>query len=43
MPKESTHREPVRREARIEERLRKRADTAERKKIMKLMKSNKPR
>ena len=39
MPKETTHRNPETRAARIERRAKKRADTATRKKIMKMMKA----
>jgi len=39
MPKESTHRNPVTREARIERRAKKRADTVVRKKTMKMLKN----
>ena len=42
MPKESTHRNPITREARIERRLKKRANTAVRKKAMKMMKNKLP-
>ena len=39
MPKETTHRDPETRAARIERRAKKRADTVTRKKIMKNMKN----
>ena len=39
MPKETTHRNPETRAARIERRAKKRADTVARKKIMKMMKA----
>ncbi|MDE0720357.1 MAG: hypothetical protein OSB75_07355 [Dehalococcoidia bacterium] len=39
MPKETTHRDPEKRAARIEKRARKRADTASRKQIIKSRKN----
>jgi len=39
MPKETTHRDPEKRAARIESRAKKRADTAARRKIMRAMKT----
>ena len=39
MPKETTHRDPAKRAARIESRAKKRADTVARKKIMRSMKT----
>lgn len=39
MPKETTHRDPETRAARIDRRAKKRADTVTRKKIMKIMKT----
>jgi hypothetical protein len=39
MPKETTHRNPETRAARIERRAKKRVDTVARKKIMKMMKT----
>ncbi len=39
MPKETTHRDPEKRAARIERRAKKRADTVARKKIMRSMKT----
>jgi hypothetical protein len=40
MPKETTHRDPEKRAARIERRAKKRAETANRKRLFKIMKAN---